>query len=154
MSAVPITANGYHRAMLKSDLREIRTIEERNYEFPWSKGIFKDCIKAGYHCRVLQLPDEIGAYGIMSVGAEESHILNLCVHPDWQGRGLARRLLKHLMNLARINGAQTTFLEVRPSNEPALRLYRAAGFCELGVRPNYYPKPNGREDALIMAKTL
>jgi ribosomal-protein-alanine N-acetyltransferase len=154
VSALAETAIGYHRAMLKSDLKEIRSIEQQTYEFPWSKGIFMDCIKAGYHCRVLQLPGGIGAYGIMSVAAEESHILNLCVCPRWQGRGLARRLLDHLMDLARNYGAATIFLEVRPSNVPALRLYRAAGFNELGTRPGYYPAGNGREDALIMAKTL
>ena len=154
MSALAETVFGYYRAMLKSDLKDIRAIEERAYEFPWSKGVFMDCIRAGYHCRVLQLQGSIGAYGIMSVGAEEAHILNLCVSPDWQGKGLARRLLYHLLDLARNDGAHTTFLEVRPSNQTALKLYRAAGFCELGVRPGYYPAGNGREDALIMAKTL
>lgn len=140
--------------MLRSDLVEVRDIEQRAYRYPWSKTVFLDCIAAGYQCRVLQTSQGLAGYGILSAAAGEAHLLNLCVCPRWQGRGLSRLLLEHLLQLAARQRVETVFLEVRPSNAAALRLYHQAGFCELGVRPGYYPAPGGREDALLMAKTL
>jgi ribosomal-protein-alanine N-acetyltransferase len=62
--------------------------------------------------------------------------------------------LEYLFDLARTHAVQVIFLEVRPSNLPALKLYRSAGFCEVGQRRDYYPAVKGREDALVMAKEL
>ncbi|MCP5159057.1 MAG: ribosomal protein S18-alanine N-acetyltransferase [Gammaproteobacteria bacterium] len=143
------------RKMLYADLREILSIEKRAYNFCWTETIFRDCIRADYHCRVLEIPHSfIQAYGVMSIAVGEAHIFNLCVRPELQRRGLARRMLNHLLELALAAETQTIFLEVRASNTPALRLYQAAGFCEIGVRSGYYPAAKGREDALIMAKEL
>lgn len=140
--------------MSYADLKEVMVIESGAYPFPWTESIMGDCIRVGYCCRVVEAAGKIEGYGIMSVAAGECHILNLCIHPASQGRNLARRLLEHLLNLARAGGAQTAFLEVRPSNPRAVRLYQMAGFCEVGVRPDYYPAEDGREDALVMAKEL
>jgi ribosomal-protein-alanine N-acetyltransferase len=141
--------------MLYADLREILTIEKRAYDYCWTETIFRDCIRADYHCRVLEVPHSfIQAYGVMSTAAGEAHIFNVCVRPELQGRGLARRMLDHLLELAHAVQTQTVFLEVRASNAPALRLYQAAGFCEIGVRYGYYPAAKGREDALVMAREL
>ena len=142
------------RAMLESDLAEIMAIELSAYPFPWTKTIFRDCIRIGYCCEVLENHTRIDAYGVMSICADEAHILNLCVRPELHGRGLARQLLEHLLDCAHAGGARTVFLEVRPSNTAALRLYTTVGFCELGKRPGYYPAEQGREDALLMAKEL
>lgn len=152
-AAESVVADGF-RPMQKPDLRQVVRIEGRGYNYPWSRGIFNDCIRAGYHCRVLQLEQRIAAYGILMIGAGEAHILNICVAPDQQGQGLARRMLRHLLNLAAEDQVETVFLEVRPSNMIALHVYRSEGFCEVGTRPNYYPAKKGREDALVMAKTL
>lgn len=157
MSALPEPiAYSYCRAMSKKDLKAVVTIERRAYRFPWSKNVFADCLRAGYRCQVLQLEPNRGlaGYGVMSVAAGEAHLLNLCIDPDWAGRGLAKQLLNRLLELARLDRAQTLLLEVRPSNRRAVELYRSSGFCELGTRPNYYPAERGREDALLMAKSL
>lgn len=140
--------------MVPADLGVVARIEKRAYTAPWSKGVFKDCLNVGHCCQVLEHQGQVVAYGIISVAAGEAHLLNLCVSPDWQGRGLARRLLNHFLALASVYGAQTLFLEVRPSNTVARELYHTNGFCEVGIRPRYYPAPNGREDALIMAIEL
>ena len=142
------------RAMLESDLVEVMAIELSAYPFPWTKTIFRDCIRIGYCCEVLENHGRMDAYGVMSICANEAHILNLCVRPELHGHGLARLILEHLIDCAYTDGARTTFLEVRPSNTAALKLYTAAGFCELGKRPDYYPAEQGREDALLMAKEL
>lgn len=140
--------------MAYADVREVIAIEECAYPFPWTEPIFKDCLRVGYCCRVLEINGRIEAYGIMSTGAGEAHVLNLCVRPEAQGRGLARRMLKHLLNWARMFDVKTVFLEVRPSNVRAVRLYQGMGFCEVGIRGGYYPDKIGREDALVMGKDL
>lgn len=154
MSAAPETFPSRFRPMAYADVREVIAIEERVYPFPWTETIFKDCLRVGYCCRVLEVNGRIEAYGIMSTGAGEAHVLNLCVRPEAQSRGLARRLLKHLFNWARLFHIKTVFLEVRPSNVRAVRLYQRMGFCEVGIRKSYYPDTNGREDALVMAMEL
>ncbi|MFO7641298.1 MAG: ribosomal protein S18-alanine N-acetyltransferase [Candidatus Competibacteraceae bacterium] len=146
---------GRFRPMIYADLREILMIERRSYEYAWTEGIFRDCIRAGHHCRILEIPHGfIQSYGVLSAAAGEAHLLNLCVRPELQGRGFSRRMLDHLLELARTVAVQTVFLEVRPSNVRAIRLYDSAGFNEIGRRPGYYPAVRGREDALVMAREL
>lgn len=89
----------------------------------------------------------------MTVAAGESHILNICVHADYQSMGLGRCLLEHLIELALERDVNMTFLEVRPSNFAAIKLYLDLGFNEIGTRRNYYPAKVGREDALVFAKS-
>lgn len=142
------------RSMTAADLEAVHAIEERAYEFPWSLGIFQDCLRVGYRCWVYLHGERIVGYGVMSLAVGEAHILNLCVDPYYQGKGLGRRLLRRLLNLGREGGADTLFLEVRLSNLGAKSLYLSEGFNEIGRRPGYYPAANGREDALVLARAL
>jgi [ribosomal protein S18]-alanine N-acetyltransferase len=142
------------RAMIDADVTGIMKIETRAYAFPWTAGIFRDCMGAGYCCHVLERNAEIIAYAVMSLGAKEAHILNICVSPDARGEGYGYALMDKLLALARQLRADMMFLEVRPSNEAARRLYDKLGFNEIGTRRNYYPAEQGREDALILAKQL
>lgn len=139
------------RAMTLSDLAQVMKIERRSYPFPWTQGIFQDCMRVGYRCLVMEHLGEMQAYGIASVSAQEGHIMNICVQPDARGAGLGRKLLQALMDYAQEQQADTIFLEVRPSNKSAIRLYRDMGFNEIGVRKDYYPAEQGREDALVFA---
>jgi len=142
------------RAMRGSDLERIGAIERQSYPYPWTDGIFHDCLRAGYGCWVLEQGETIIGYGILSVAAGEAHVLNVCVAPSAQGLGHGRRLMKRLLDLARWHRAERVFLEVRPSNPRAIALYDDLGFNEIGRRPNYYPAANGREDAVVMAIEL
>ena len=142
------------RAMRREDLEAISRIELSAYPFPWTFGIFRDCLAAGYECWVLERSAEIIGYGVLSVAGGEAHILNLCVAPAEQGRGHGRRILSRMLDLARWHRAERVFLEVRPSNTTAIALYDSAGFNEIGKRPNYYPGSRGREDAIVMAMEL
>lgn len=155
MSAVFESGPGSLRAMTIEDLDAIMAIELRAYRFPWTRGIFRDCLHVGYFCQVMEFDERLTAYCVMSVAAGEAHLLNLCVDPDLQGCGLGSQLLQHMAGIARQHHADTLLLEVRPSNEAALALYRKNGFNEVGVRHAYYPDDDGkREDALIMALAL
>lgn len=140
--------------MSELDIPEILSIEEDAYEFPWTAGIFYDCLKVGYCCWVIEQDGHIDGYGVMSVFVDEAHILNLCIRSGARNNGLGRKLLDHLMELARGHRADTVFLEVRPSNYQALRIYQRSGFYEVGSRKNYYPAKYGFEDALILARQL
>jgi ribosomal-protein-alanine N-acetyltransferase len=154
MSAITALPALRLRTMRESDVPTVLAIDKSAYEFPWTEGIFRDCLRVGYHCRVLEQFYAIQAYGVMSVAADEAHLLNLCVRPQAQRQGFGRKMLSHLVDLACRAGADTLLLEVRVSNQPAIALYMAMGFSEIGQRKRYYPARGGREDALILAKAL
>lgn len=142
------------RLMLPSDLKAVSRVEHAAYEYPWSHGIFRDCLLAGYYSLVLDIGDGVLGYGIMSIAAAEAHILNLCVHPSVQRMGYGRRVLNALLAKAEESEANQVFLEVRPSNTAALSLYCAAGFEQIGIRPSYYQANYGREDAVVLSLKL
>lgn len=154
MSAVLKNPLPEFRPMCENDLGEILVIENDAYTHPWSEVIFCDCLRVGYSCWVMIRNFTIISYGVMSVAAGECHILNLCVKPELQNQGYGAFMLDHLLEIARKHHADTAFLEVRPSNQYAIQLYRHAGFDEVGMRRNYYPAFIGREDALILARSL
>ena len=143
------------RPMSLADLERIMRIEERAYPYPWTLGIFQDCLKQKtYHAYIYQPDQQILAYCVLSVAVGELHILNITVEPSHQQQGLGKRLLATAEQIGHSLGAQDCFLEVRPSNTPAIHLYLAQGFNEIGLRKNYYPAKHGRESAILMAKTL
>jgi [ribosomal protein S18]-alanine N-acetyltransferase len=142
------------RSMHADDVAAVGMLERASYQFPWSEPIFHDCLRVGYVCRVIEAADRIIGYGIASMAAGEAHILNLCVAEAIRGRGVARRLLLSLLKRAERAGQQWAFLEVRPSNAPALRLYRDLGFVEVGRRRDYYQAVGGREDAIVCRLAL
>ncbi|MEE8119170.1 MAG: ribosomal protein S18-alanine N-acetyltransferase [Gammaproteobacteria bacterium] len=142
------------RPMQEADLAVVLEIERAAYSFPWTKGIFLDCLRVGYNCWVVSIGDMVCGYGIMSLVAGESHILNICIKPEIQGRGIGRELLLHLLDLSKEYGACIALLEVRPSNGVAVRMYETMGFSEVGRRKAYYPGDASREDALIFALDL
>jgi ribosomal-protein-alanine N-acetyltransferase len=142
------------RLMQPSDLKSVAAVERAAYDYPWSLGIFRDCLLAGYHCLVLDVADSVTGYGIMSIAASEAHLLNLCVHPNAQHMGYGRRVLNALLVKAEDAACDKVFLEVRPSNRIALQLYRSVGFEQIGIRPAYYQAERGREDAVVLSANL
>lgn len=158
MSAVAVDADTGGatalRPMREDDLDTVIAIEQRAYPFPWTRGILRDCLRADYPAWVLLQGGAIIGYGVLSIAADEAHILNICTAPEAQGRGHGRRLLRSLLQIARGRGVRRMFLEVRPSNPNAIALYHDEGFNEIGRRPRYYPAKDGREDALVMAMEL
>ena len=142
------------RQMSLADLDEVIQIENRAYAYPWSRGIFSDCLTAGHECRLICVDATIVGHGILSAAAGEAHLLNVCIKRDLQGTGLGRQFVHHLVHRAGVLGAKMLFLEVRPNNKVALALYDSLGFVQIGVRKDYYPGEQGREDALVLALRL
>ncbi len=138
------------RPMRALDVGDVVAIEHASYQFPWSEAIFRDCLRVGYVCRVVSVGQVLVGYGVMSTGAGEAHILNLCVGEAFRCRGFGRHLMLALIERAAAAGVGDAFLEVRPSNTAAIRLYQSMGFVQLGMRRGYYQAAVGREDAAVL----
>jgi ribosomal-protein-alanine N-acetyltransferase len=140
--------------MREPDLPEVMAIEQAIYTHPWTQGNFADSLRAGYQCRTWRLNGELVGYFILMVAAGEAHLLNLSIGEPHQRRGHGATLLGEAASLARQLGAANVFLEVRPSNRAAQRLYARFGFRRVAVRRGYYPAHSGREDALVFSLAL
>lgn len=150
----PLRAAVDVRPMNELDVPVVVAVERAGYQFPWSEGIFRDCLRVGYVCRVIECGADLAGYGIMSMGAGEAHILNVCIREQYRCRGFARKLLQYLLERARAAGMSEAFLEVRPSNTIAGRLYLSLGFEQVGIRRGYYQSTAGREDACVLRRVL
>jgi len=142
------------RTMSHEDLSLVSDIERRSYEFPWSHGVFRDCLLAGYQCVVLERDGDVTGYSVVSIAAGEAHILNICVDPEFRSMGYGERLLDEALFRTRTTAVREIFLEVRPSNSNALSLYKKKGFHKVSKRPAYYQAEDGREDADVLVKKL
>jgi len=139
------------RPLKNKDLPDILRIEDSVYDYPWSEQIFKDCLAMGYSNWGLHSEGQLIAYAILSIAVGEAHVLNICIDPDKQGQGFGRMFLQELFKVAKEKGAESIFLEVRPTNKGAIVLYKKLGFTQIGQRKNYYPVEGGREDALVFS---
>jgi [ribosomal protein S18]-alanine N-acetyltransferase len=142
------------RPMSEADVASVIRIERASYQFPWTEGIFHDCLRVAYLCHVAVQDDEIVGYAVMSMGAGEAHILNLCVREAVRRTGVGRTLIRYLLEQATDAGMLEAFLEVRPSNTIAILLYRSLGFEQIGTRRGYYQAVGGREDAAVLRLRL
>ncbi len=154
MIANPSALSPVMRDMRQRDIDRVAALERSAYEYPWSPGIFRDCLLAGYTGVVVEQQGEVVAYAIMSIAAGEAHLLNLCVATNARRRGLGRQLLDTMLQRAAAAGADRLHLEVRPSNDAALELYLKTGFERIGVRRRYYRAAGGSEDAVLLARSL
>jgi len=140
--------------MQHEDIAAIMEVEREIYPYPWTLGNFADSLYAGYSCWVTEVGRDLAGYAVLMLVPPEAHLLNIGIAAHWQRKGLGRKFLAHLIKTARAYHAKTIFLEVRPSNTAAHKLYTAAGFNEVAIRRGYYPMDNGREDAILMALVL
>ncbi len=132
------------------DVEAVHEIESLSFLVPWSKATFYSEIIDNQFSRYLVAKNHEGpvGYGGMWVILDEAHVTTLAVLPEYRQKGLGKRLLRVLMDYALNKGATKMTLEVRKSNEGALRLYEKLGFAIRGVRKKYYQG----EDAYIMWK--
>jgi len=154
MIANPAAVHPLIRRLAENDLDRIMEIELAAYPYPWTRGIFADCIGVGYDCWGLQAGEALVAYCIQNQAAGECHLLNLCVAPEWQKQGMGALMLDHAIRLAHLHNCSSMFLEVRPSNPAGLSLYQKNGFNVAGERIDYYRSREGRENAIVMRLDL
>ena len=142
------------REMQRADIDQVWSIEKQANRFPWSRGNFEDCLKAGYRALLYSVKNELIGYSVVQSILDETHLLNICVSPEYQGKGFGRQILSHVVDTALQQAAAIIILEVRASNSRAQQLYLSTGFNEMSVRRGYYPAEQGREDALLMGLEL
>jgi len=150
------------RRMKEGDLPAVRTIEGLSFSNPWSDSTFRGEIQntpVSFPLVVVRRQDdavvsegEVVAYIIYWQIGDDVQVNNVAVHPDCRGLGLGEAMMRYAIAKVREAGAAFMTLEVRQSNTPALTLYRKLGFEVMGVRKNYYTKPD--EDAYVMALEL
>jgi [ribosomal protein S18]-alanine N-acetyltransferase len=133
------------------DLDEVLVIEEASFTNPWTRQMFQwelqnVGVSYGYVLRTPEWP--VAAFCTVWVVMDEVHINNIAVRPDCRGAGVGRALLEFVLRIGAGLGARRATLEVRRSNQAALKLYERLGFTVAGVRRNYYANPV--EDALIL----
>jgi ribosomal-protein-alanine N-acetyltransferase len=142
------------RDMTEADLDAVLRIEREVHAHPWTLGNFSDALRSGYQCKVAELEGEMRGYAVMMLAVDEAELLDIAIDATQQRQGMGRKLLESLLSLARHGNMRRMVLEVRASNQAAIALYRASGFEQIGLRRDYYPAVNGREDALLMGKVL
>lgn len=140
--------------MRQADVDQVWSIEKQANRFPWSRGNFEDCLRTGYRTFLYSLDSELIGYSVVQSILDEIHLLNICVSPAHQGKGLGRQILSHVIDTSLQQAVTIILLEVRASNVRAQRLYFSTGFNEMSVRKEYYPAEQGREDALLMGLDL
>jgi ribosomal-protein-alanine N-acetyltransferase len=155
MSAVRRPEDPVFRPLLSSDLNQVMRIEIDVYPFPWTRGNFEDALRAGYTAwSMFETDGTMIAYAVAMMAVDEAHLLNLSVARAFQRQGYGWKMLEWMAQCTRDYGARSLLLEVRPSNDVALRLYHRYGFERIGVRPGYYPAGGAREDAVVMRVPL
>ncbi|VAW46135.1 Ribosomal-protein-S18p-alanine acetyltransferase [hydrothermal vent metagenome] len=146
--------------MQDADLAWVLALEQRSYSFPWSKKGFENSLEQGLNYIFCDLQGHKLGYCCILPVLDEAHILNVCVAPEYQRKGIAKEALKKI--LAKLQSTfQVIFLEVRESNTSAIKLYQSLGFHKDGVRKNYYRVSRwdetqqelieGKEDAVLMS---
>lgn len=133
-------------------------IESACHSHPWTLSTMKSCLSGRYFNLAAFIgPDMVGFY-IGEKAGPDFTLMDICVMPKYQGRGIAKQLLEKFVDYGEQHSAENLFLEVRETNTRAIKLYERAGFSEMSVRKNYYPSDdptkNGHEDAILMGMTL
>jgi [ribosomal protein S18]-alanine N-acetyltransferase len=139
------------RKLKLRDLGAIEDIERASYPTPWSRSMFAgELAKPSSIClgAIDVESDRLVGYLIISRYVDAWHVMNLAVAHSYRRRGIATRLMERLFELTASDGRRGYTLEVRVSNDAAIRLYESLGFRARGIRRGYYT--DNREDALIM----
>lgn len=139
-----------------SDVRELLAIEKQCHEFPWTQDNFVTSFASGYVARKLLVKRSPVAFYVLHTlpKIQEATLMDICVHPQYQGKGIGRLLMQDIYSTLKKMDISTIFLEVRASNVTAIALYEKCGFTATGVRKDYYPAKKGREDAVLMMQEI
>ena len=139
--------------MTSSDIPAVAAIENELFSDPWPVTIFQSDVTSEFsRLWVVEFGDEIAAYAVLGIGYLEGHLNNIAVTQKYQRKNIAKKLLTYILEFCIRQDFERILLEVRPSNEAAISLYRSFGFVDLDRRRNYYRDPV--EDCLVMEKVL
>ncbi|MDK2124265.1 ribosomal protein S18-alanine N-acetyltransferase [Parachitinimonas caeni] len=142
------------RIATDDDLPLLAAIEAQVQHSPWTERQFSQSIWLGHHTMVMEQEGQVIGFAVIMQVLDEATLLNIAIDPSQQGKGFGRLLLAEAIQHARRNLAKVLMLEVREGNQSARTLYQRVGFKEVGCRKQYYPTPNGHEDAILMDLAL
>ena len=156
MTGMPAFSQLSYAPMTPGDVDEVWALEQSVFPYPWSRANFAESLSSGYDAWTVRDPlGALAGYYLLMYAVDEAHLLDVAVCAGRQRQGLGRHLLDRIAARAREQGMASILLEVRPSNERALDVYRRHGYAEIGRRKGYYPAgPGGREDAIVMRLEL
>ncbi|MGL4207450.1 MAG: ribosomal protein S18-alanine N-acetyltransferase, partial [Aeromonadaceae bacterium] len=137
-----------------TDLPAMLEVEQLAHPYPWSEAVLASSFGERYRNLGLWHGSLLVGFSIADLLLDESTLHNICLRPDYRGRGWGRLLLEHYLTLTHEQGCRQWWLEVRRSNLLAQQLYLRAGYQQVGVRKGYYQTHSGTEDALVMLRTL
>lgn len=143
-----------HDILSQLAIADLMAIETACHDFPWSQKTMQTCLAGRYFNGALYADSVLVGFYIGERAGPDNTLMDICIAPDFQGQGFAKVLLQDFIDRSDNMAAENLFLEVRASNAAAIGLYTKAGFAEVGIRKNYYPSRNGKEDAILMALTL
>lgn len=154
----------YIQVLQDADLPWVMSVEQRAYDFPWTLRGFENSMDQGLNYIFKSEDNKSLGYCCVLPVLDEATLLNVCVAPEYQGKGVARQALEQILAKLKENAFQIVFLEVRASHEPAIKLYQSIGFSEDGLRKGYYRSQvwdeqamelvEEREDAILMSCSL
>lgn len=141
--------------MATGDVDGVLSIETVSFPSPWSRALFEEEIGRTYSDALVVVGEpggDVAGYAICWTVGEESHLLNIAVRPDVRGRGVGRSLLRECIRRSALSGGRRIHLEVRPTNQVAIRMYEQEDFRLVGIRKGYYT--DTKEDALVFARNI
>ncbi len=142
------------REMTAADVAAVFAIDCQTNDFPWTQSLFEQAVASTKKTSVIEEQGEILGFSIVSYVVGEAELLNICIAKNQQGKKLGNQLLEHALEQSKKSENHEMYLEVRASNVVALALYEKHDFNEIGRRKDYYPMKGGREDAILMARSL
>ena len=146
-----ICKNGIVIEPYRDELDDVLDIENACFTDPWTKEMFIGAIGGEYtYFTLARDSGKICGYLLALIYPPEAEIMSIAVHPDCMGKGIGAALITEFISQSEARGSEAIYLEVRKSNERALRLYNKFDFVPVGIRKNYYSNP--REDAIVMVR--
>ncbi len=138
--------------LTKELVSEVVAIEALCFSEPWSKSAYLEACEQENYLYIAAVDEKGHALGMcgLIISPYEAEVMNVAVHPDYRGMGIARKMMTELLKAGKARGIKEYTLEVRTGNASAIHVYEAHGFVGEGIRPRFYSKPV--EDALIMWK--
>jgi ribosomal-protein-alanine N-acetyltransferase len=139
------------RRMVEADVPAVHEIDRLSFTLPWPERSFRFEVTSNpvSRCWVIEADDRVAGMAVVWLIVDEAHVATIATHPDFRRQGLGEKLLVHALRSAMNEGAVSSLLEVRASNEAAQSMYRRFGYVEDGRRPRYYKDNN--EDAILMS---
>lgn len=154
----------YLRLMDETDLHQVHEIEQKSYDFPWTLNGFEKSLDQGLNYVFCDIDNRMLGYCCILPVLDEAHILNICVAPNFQRKGVAKQAFLSILDGLKNRDFKVVLLEVRESNYPAQSLYKQLGFTEDGVRKGYYRSQawddetqsliEEKEDAILMSFSI